>query len=512
MKNILLFLATLLVLMVPGPISPAMSAAFTLDVAPPPPPAGVTIYPGVETTQVRMMAETVEINVAQNTPGEKPYARVRAMFTMRNLGSEVENLAVRFPLNFLFPDYMSDWEVCEFPLAYPEISDFSALVDGQPAPVTNTTQKIMDPGGAKGEVEVACWADFPVTFPPGKDVQIEVRYTAQGYPGVYGTNVYVQFNYVLVSGAGWKDTIGSAEIIFHAPYAFNNKTKLPHFPESGVARGSEIRWSFHNFEPDSNINVAVMDPGHWQMIEELIREVTEKPQDGAAWGRLAEAYKSAVMLDPVGWRGDEGGFEMYAKSATAYGRATTLRPDDAELRYGYAELLIWNAFYPTFGRPEEIYAGLVRGVEHLRRALEINPNHMRANALRKQLAEWPDAPQRIIDLSGPEADYLILTPGGETYTPMPTQTRTPFPPSLTPSPTWTRAPSRTPTQTVVATQNPSLVATVITEEVEKPAAGGRSPGICGAAMAPGLVAMAWVIRKRRRGAGAGEPAPEPGRE
>jgi hypothetical protein len=231
--------------------------------------------------------------------------------------------------------------------------------------------------------------------------------------------------------------------------------------------------------------------------------VTEKPQDGAAWGRLAEAYKAAVKLDPAGWRGDEGGYEMFAKSATAYGRATALRPEDADLRYGYAELLIWNAFYPTFGRPEEISAGLARGVEQLRRALEINPNHIRANALLKQLAEWPDAPQPIVDLSGPEADYLILTPGGAVYTPVPTQTRTFFPPSLTPSPTWTRAPTRTPTQTVVATQNPSLVATVIAEEVEKPAAGERSPGICGAALAPGMLAVVWRIKRRRRHAGDG---------
>jgi hypothetical protein len=265
MKKILLFLAALLVLFVPGMASAAKSAAPALDVAPPPPPAGVTIYPGAETTQVRMMAETVEINVAQNNPGEKPYARVRAVFTMRNLGGEAENLAVRFPLNFLFPGYMSNWEVCEFPLAYPEISDFSALVDGEPAQVTNTTKKITDPGGAKGEVEVACWANFPVNFPPGKDVQIEVRYSAQGYPGVYGTEVYVQFNYVLVSGAGWNDTIGSAEIIFHAPYTLNKKVQLPYFPENGVVSGSEIRWSFNNFEPEGDINVAMMDPGHWQM-------------------------------------------------------------------------------------------------------------------------------------------------------------------------------------------------------------------------------------------------------
>ncbi|MBN1200881.1 MAG: hypothetical protein JXJ20_03395, partial [Anaerolineae bacterium] len=44
------------------------------DVAPPPPPAGANLFPGVETTQVRMMSETVVISVAGTEPGEAPYA------------------------------------------------------------------------------------------------------------------------------------------------------------------------------------------------------------------------------------------------------------------------------------------------------------------------------------------------------------------------------------------------------------------------------------------------------
>ncbi len=500
MKNRFLSFAALLGLLVFGPANLVLGAPLQLDVAPPPPPAGVTIYPGAATTQVRMQAETVEINVAQNNPGETPHARVRAVFSMRNLGSEAENLSVRFPLNFLFPDYMASWEQCEFPLAYPEIGDFSALVDGQPALVSNTTKIISDPGGKKGAVEVACWANFPVVFPPGKDVQIEVRYTAQGYPGVYGNNVYVQFSYVLASGAGWKDSIGSAEIIFHAPYTFNNKVQLPYFPENGVVSGSEIRWKFTDFEPDSNINVAMMDPAHWRLIQDQTRGVTEQPKDGTTWGRLAEAYHTAVKANPVGWRADAGGYEMFARSATAYARAVTLRPDDADLHYGYAELLIWNAFYPSFGGPEEISAGLVRGVDQLRRALEIQPNHIRANALLKQIAEWPQAPRRIVDLSGPRPVFLLLTPGAETYTPVPTLTRTPFPPSLTPSPTWTRAPTRTPTQTATVTKTYTQRApqgvTRVAVEAATPAASEGTPSICGVALAPGVIAVAWALRRR----------------
>lgn len=500
MRKSIFSLMALLVWMACGPASPAASARPAVDITQPPPPAGVTIYPGTASTQVRMLAETVEINVADNAPGEPPTARIRAVYTMRNMGSEAETVQVRFPLNFISPDYMTDWEQCAFPLAYPEIADFYALVDGQAAAVSNTTQTISDPAGKKGDVEVACWANFTVAFPPGQDVQIETRHTAQGAPGAYGTDVYIQFHYVLASGAAWFDTIGSAQIILRAPYTFNNKTKLPHFPENGVVNGSEIRWNYSEFEPDFSIHAAMMNPRHWQYIQDSTRAVTDAPQDGNAWWGLAEAYKAAVKVSPEGWRTDEAGYEMFGKSATAYARAAALRPDDADLRYGYAELLIWNAFYPSFGRAEDIDAGLVRGVEQLKRALEINPQHISGNALLKRLAEWPGAPRPIVNLSETGADYLILTPGGQAYTPAPTQTRTPFPPSLTPSPTWTRAPSRTPTQTAAATQAPSFVFTIDVQETAPADGNGRSPGLCGAALAPGVLAMVMVVmRKRPRG-------------
>ncbi len=509
MKKSLLYFVALVVLMVFGPASAVKGSPAVVGEYPP--PAGATIYPGAGTTQVRMLSETVEINAAQNDPGEKPYARVRAVYTMRNLGSAEENLPVRFPLNFQYPGTMTDWQQCEVPRESLEIGNFSALVDGQPAQAATITKKISDPLGKRGEVEVACWANFTVRFPPAKDVQIEVRYTAQGFSGgIYGSEAYVQFHYVLTSGAAWKGTTGHAEIIFHAPYEFNKKVLLPFSPETGTVQGSEIRWEFNDFEPDRNITVSMMDPSHWQLIQDQTRAVNDNPQDGAAWGRLAESYKAAVKVNPEGWRSDEGGYEMFATSATAYARAVSLSPADADLRYGYAELLIWDAFYPNFGRPQDIEAGLVRGVENLRRALAINPKHVRANALLKRLAEWKGGQRPVVDLSGPTPVYLVLTPGGANYTPAPTRTRTPFPPSLTPSPTWTRAPSRTPTATAIAAETQTLPAIITIvegaavpeEATATPESSQGTPGLCGAVVLP-AVGMVFIFRTRKRGRGHG---------
>lgn len=472
------------------------------DVAPPPPPAGANLFPGIETTQVRMESETVVISVAQNEPGEAPYARVRAQFKLRNLGQAEENLQVRFPLNFLV-DYMADWQTCEYPLAFPEIGDFTALVENETVEVTTTTQKKDDPGGTKSAVDVKCWASFPVTFPPNQDVDIEVRYTVQGAPGLYGMSNNIQFYYVLVSGKGWKDTIGSAEIILNAPYALTGKTLLGVQPEGGVVKGSEIRWKFENFEPDTNITVGLLDPGHWKLINLLVKAITDNPQDGDSWARLARAYRDAVIAQPVGFHGELSGFEYYGQSLTAFAKAVSLLPNDADLRIDYADLLIHNAFNPIAGDDEDIYNSLVLAVQQLKRALEIDPNHPRALELLKSLETWQNAPVEIVDLSAARPNYLILTPGGPTRTLAPTITHTPFPPSLTPTATWTRNPTRTLTVTPIpSATEPRRTLTLIVQvpaatnapvEPENPR--GAPSSRCGAALLP--IGMLVILAARR---------------
>lgn len=469
------------------------------DVAPPPPPAGANLFPGVETTQVRMMSETVVISVAGTEPGEAPYARVRAQFKMRNLGQDEEILQVRFPLNFL-PDYMGNWQSCEYPLEYPEIGDFSALIDEKAITVTTKTQKITDPGGTGGSVDVKCWAEFPVTFPVGKDVGIEVRYTVLGAPGLYGMHNNIQFYYLLASGAAWKDTIGSAEIILTTPYILSEKNLLGYQPESGVVSGSEIRWRFENIEPQSNITAGLLDPGHWKLINQQVKAVSDNPQDGVAWAKLARAYRDAVIAEPSGFHGQLAGYEYYAQSLTAFNKAVNLRPDDVDLRIDYADLLIRNAFSPIAGDAEDIHDSLVLAVKQLQRALEIHPNHPRAIELLQSLESWENAPQKIVDLSGARPNYLILTPGGPTRTAAPTQTRTPFPPSLTPTPTWTRNPTRTltitptPSATVpFKTFTPLALAEVDQESTPPQPENPRAPQspLCGAALLP-FVALTMV--------------------
>ena len=209
-------LALLVVLLGPGPIPFARA-----DVAPPPPPEAGSILPGQQ-TQVRMEAETVLVEIAPAVGQGAPKAAVTASFIMRNQGTQAEQMDVRFPLNLLYPSYQTDLEICPYPEGgYPEISDFSARVDGQPAQLTTLTEQVGNPDWGQAVKTVDCWATFPVAFPPGQEVRIEVRYTATGYFG-WDVDSLVEFPYVLVTGRDWAGTIGSAEITIRAPYDLNN--------------------------------------------------------------------------------------------------------------------------------------------------------------------------------------------------------------------------------------------------------------------------------------------------
>ncbi len=68
-----------------------LSFSASADAAPPPPPVGSNIPPG-GLTNVRMMSETVTLDVQAST------ALVEAVFYMRNLGEKDEDMLVRFPL------------------------------------------------------------------------------------------------------------------------------------------------------------------------------------------------------------------------------------------------------------------------------------------------------------------------------------------------------------------------------------------------------------------------------
>lgn len=401
------------------------------DVAPPAQPPGSDIDPGGAVTQVRMAQETVLLDVQTVYPeSSQGQALVDAQFTMRNLGDAGENLAVRFPLTDVSGEGDGFGNM-------PEIQDLAVWVDGAAVETSRNTT----PNPSAFLDTPIPWAVFPVAFPVGQDVIIEVRYTAEATAHQY--DPAMSFSYILETGAGWRDTIGSADIIVRLPYEASPDNVLD---SSGfqfdqqmmpVFSGQEARWHLENFEPDTNYNfrVIVTRPALWQPVLVERQNVQNNPNDGEAWGRLGMAYKHVIDSHKF-YRADPAGIGMFFSSIEAYDRAVSLLPNDALWHFGFSQLLFVG--YDTYSNNEQFMAEngidpslLARGTQELYLSLQLDPNNQEAIDLANWVAvRFPG----WIEGSSSNFGFIGLT---APPTPVVTETSTP---EATPSPTATSQP------------------------------------------------------------------------
>ena len=203
--------------------------------SPPPAPEGASIVPGSNPTNVRLEAEVVNYSIASTS-----LANVKAIYQMRNLGDFPEQMDVRFPL------YAYDGHPLAQPpeeIRFPPLENFTALVDGMPASVYTTQAQVLQPQGDKNELKEASipvWANFPVTFPSGKVVKITVEYIQRGFAGYMGGGFYSYYGNILYSAAGWKGTIGSADINIILPVPADDLSVSYVEPESATITGYTV--------------------------------------------------------------------------------------------------------------------------------------------------------------------------------------------------------------------------------------------------------------------------------
>jgi tetratricopeptide (TPR) repeat protein len=397
---------------------------------------------------------------------------------------------------------------CDLNSPYPEIQNFGARVNGGAVEVTydsHTTEVPPLDGQPGGSVDRHCWAFFPAAFAPGKDVTITVTYKVQGYYIDHGVLAnYLRFTYILVTGAGWKDTIGTADIIARLPYAVNDQTILE-TSAGALLDKNEVRWHFENLEPESNISLTILNPQNWAAIQKEAQTVAANPQDGEAWGRLGKAYKEVWMFER-GFRGGAAGEELLRKSTEAYQKAVSLLPKDADWHYGYADLVCWQAEW-SFSEQEKLSNPQVLRtcIEQLMLALDLNPNYVKARERLTMLAENSNLGQNFLDLSGAKPNYLILTPGNyKTVTPYPSMTASPAPSPTPTRPQPTRArptPSETASEPQVTDtiEPPAAAETLVSSTTEvqtaQPAPGKRGLPFCGSVIMPLLgVALAQFFK------------------
>lgn len=423
------------------------------DVAPPEWAPGVDIAPGTEQTQVRMVSEQVTLTIipAKNEES-KDTARTEAIFHMRNEGAVEEKMAARFPLIF-GPDtgFYYSW----FPEST-KIQDILVSVDGNIVPTRETKETSLNDGYDNTPIP---WANFWVTFPPGQEVTITVSYTATGF----GYEPFTSFRYILETGAGWKDTIGTADIIIKLPYPASEENVLfdglwMDTTPSASFVGNEVRWQFKDLEPtpQDNIGITMVGTYYWNKVLRE-RELTAKnPKDGEAWGRLGKAIKEAMRDNKGFLRYNEAGKVLYAEAAEAYEKAVTILPQDALWHYGYADLLL--SYHRTFDHLDEHAAltELSKAVEQLNRTLELDPDNPDVKKVSEHLGDW--VPVEIIQSESSYRFVVLVStqniPATETIQPtkppQATATLLPSPrPSSTIQPTKTDLPPQTPTPTPV---------------------------------------------------------------
>ena len=485
MKHILLAIILFALLALPAP-------AYA-DIAPPAQPPGVNPEPGDEATQVRMLSETVQLDVqAGPTSDSLGRARVTADFTMQNLGDQPESMAVRFPIS------ASDgW------LNFPEIKDLQIFVDGKAIP----SRRIEGEDPRYGDDPVP-WAEFDVTFPPGEEVDIRVTYRLEGS----GEYPFVSFRYLLSTGAGWKDTIGSADLIVRLPYEANPQNTIldEHIGWSktspgAVLQGDEIRWHHADFEPtlEQDLDVALVMPSAWQKVLAEQANIARNPDDGEAWGRLGRLYKEITFLRR-GVRQDSGGQELYALSEEAYEKCLALLPEDALWHVGFAELYYKRYEFIEWEKPAQ--EDLLRALDLLRHAVEINPRTPQAREL---LEEISYSEPEYVRLEGDQFVYLYLTATPVPPTEFPTETPLPSPtpaapplPTASPQPSPTASPKEPPLPPAASsTPPPAITTSVAGSAAPTPSEPAPSGGLCGSAVFAPLIILApaglWKLLKRK---------------
>ncbi len=304
-------------------------------------PPGSGIQTLVE-TPVQMISEDVRLNLRTPTPAdvqlfsivppEIPFsldwlpvvADVVASFTLLNPTDETVALAAWFPMAAGLAD--SGFQG--------RIEGVQVLVAGESA----SLNQVELPNPAGESLPSIPWVSFPVSFPPGEEVQIEVRYVLPPQL-IPGDERGMSFNYILQSGAGWAGPIGSAELAVRLPYPEASPATIGHMPAGGSVDGQVIRWHWTDLEPSpaDDFQILLLQPALWQELQNRQGLVAVSPQDGQAWLELGKAYRRAIFSKVPSGDADFSAYYL-PRAIEAYQKAIELLPAAAEPHVGLAEM------------------------------------------------------------------------------------------------------------------------------------------------------------------------------
>jgi hypothetical protein len=347
----------------------------------------VGLVPGHPDIQVRMAAETVDIEVVER--GKEIHALVVASFTMANDGPEAR-LKVGFPATttslfdqLVAPDAegrrFADAPVLFSPHA---IRAFQVSVDGQE--IRSWRQEV--PAAAEAGFG-ADWLMWEMTYPASGTTRVDVRYE-QVLSDRAGDRV-VQPMYVLRTGALWHGTIGEATVTLRASDggAFVGGPELYMRPDGagGVATypradqvygpgdaaqasSTQIVWRLSDLEPTRDVGATYVRASAWRAFAETDSAIVGGGSSNAELLRQAAAAALDILGAPYtcGERDEamcvdgphrvpRGLVERLGPTARERARrAVQLAPDDADAQLTYGDLEFW------FAMPAERHRGELR--------------------------------------------------------------------------------------------------------------------------------------------------------
>jgi hypothetical protein len=283
----------------------------------------------------------------------------------------------------------------------------------------------------------------------------------------------------------------------------------------GELAGNEIRWHFEDLEPDreDNLRFELVTPSLWQKVNREWANLERNPNDGEAWGRLAQAYKESNLWNR-GLRPDQGGPVLYELSKRAYEKCLELSPNDAEWHAELAELYFFR-YLDTMKTIWDIpdYSYVVKAVELLKRAVDIDPRSTKALEVLQSIDRTSTRGSGpFVQQKEDGYDFLLLTSIPPTLRPtrtlrptlraIPTQQATITPaktvqPIEPPTETAT-ATEAVPKATEIAQQTPGLAVVVKpSQATEQDEGRGGALSVCGVTLMIPLAGV--VVFSRRRG-------------
>jgi hypothetical protein len=355
-----------------------------------------------------MVSEEVLIDVQ----AEPDQAEVEALFHMQNQSSADETFDVWFPLG---EEIYAGKEDRIF-----KVDDFRAWVDENEVEVT------ID---GLDEAKLV-WAHWPVSFMAGGSVELRVTYKLAPALG-HSIGWHQRYEYMLETGAGWKDAIESARIVVRTPYNLTEPNHLfrvgdPFFvkPLGYATKGNSIIWTFYDLEPtaEHNIEFYVFSPSIWASILEAHEDIEATGGSGESHWELAHGL--ALWLS------------AFSSRPYAFTPSPPMSPD-----FKYVSTLIFDSYVKSFEAGVLDTSHLESVIFHLRNlgqyvALpELDGFFQAAQMERPDDVELKELYDQAIEL-GLADGIAAPTPLPPTDTPpQPTDTSPTLAPSMTPTPT-----------------------------------------------------------------------------